>query len=49
METARVAEFSRGGDGIGFTNSADAAITLENLFAEIGGLGAQFPLVHAEL
>lgn len=49
MGTAGIAELSSSGDGIGFTDSADAAITIEDFFTEIGGLGAQFPLVDAKL
>jgi hypothetical protein len=43
------AELAGSSDGVDAAIGADAAITLEYLFANIGGLGAELPLVNAEL
>jgi hypothetical protein len=46
---ARAADPAGLGERIDFAGCADATIALEHLLAKICGLGAQFPLVHAEL
>lgn len=49
MWSAGIAKLSSRDDGIGSTYSADATIAFKDSFTEISGLGAQFPLMHAEL
>lgn len=44
---ARIAKLPRGREAVNTTGCANAAITLENLFAKVRGLGAQLPFVHA--
>lgn len=46
---AREAKCAGGGDGVGTAVGADAAVAFEYLLAQVGGLGAQLPLVNAEL
>jgi hypothetical protein len=43
------AQLAGSSDGVDAAIGADAAIALEYLFANIGGLGAELPLVNAEL
>lgn len=47
--SAGEAKLAGGGDGIGTAVGTNTAIAFENSLAEIGGLGAQLPLVNAEL
>src|SRR5579863_3549736 len=47
LRAARVAKLPRGGNAIKSARCANAPITLEYLFAKVGGLGAQLPLMHA--
>lgn len=47
--SARIAKLSGLRKGIDAAYGADPAISLENLFPKISGLGSQLPFVHAEL
>jgi hypothetical protein len=48
IRTPRNAELARSGNRIHSAASADAAIAQQNVLAQIGRLGAQLPLMHAE-
>jgi hypothetical protein len=48
-DTSAALEGGVGGDGVGVAEDADAAVAGEDLVAEIAGVGAETPLVDAEV